>query len=482
MTENRDRLSTAFYSEENFFALDGLLNESGLLMNSALLKREFDILNQLFIARCQSQAVADPVPSLVEQARTMYESPGPDTPFGHLVNNLQLDFSERVLLLLALEPHYNPVSVNERLSALKQMYAGFPSAFAYYKDPFSQNHYPTLQTAFFLCGGNDPHEWRKMEQEILHRGRLFHEQIIVLRDPDHRGRMGNRLNQLIDLAPEYVDYVLHGRSPRPDFGRAFPASWVSTTLSWDQLVLNKLTMSEISDVMDWVEHSHDVLRVSQGKINKSFPCLFYGPPGTGKSFTAKLIGKQYKKNVFRIDLSMIVSKYIGETEKNLAQLFDRAEGKDWILFFDEADALFGKRTGISDSKDKWANLEMSYLLQRMEEHKGLCILATNLKQNLDPALTRRFQALIHFPFPKADERALIWEKSLPPGFQYPENISFEKLAYYELSGAGIANVIKAGAVKAAKRGDYILSTHDMSRFIKLEYAKDSRTASRVQQS
>src|SRR5574337_871503 len=116
--------------------------------------------------------------------------------------------------------------------------------------------------------------------------------------------------------------------------------------------------------MDWVSHGKDILSRSKNKINRSFPCLFYGPPGTGKSFTAKLIGKEYGKDVFRIDLSMVVSKYIGETEKNLAQLFDRAEGKDWILFFDEADSLFGKRTGISDSKDKWANLEVSYLLDR----------------------------------------------------------------------------------------------------------------------
>lgn len=467
-------------TSSRFSSLDGMLNPDGLKLNSDILRKEFEMLNELFLARCQSPSVAQT--ELMERAATLYPLPTPDFPLGSLCMNHALEFAERVLLLLTLEPHWSPVGINERMQVIRESNHSLATAFGYYRDPFSGNHYPTLQTVFFLCGGSDPHHWRMYEQQLLHRGNLFKEQIIVLRDPDHRARIGNRLNQLIDLAPEYADYLLQGRAPRPDFGRAFPASWISTNLSWDQLVLNRLTMAEIGDVMDWVELRRDVLAVSQNKINKSFPCLFYGPPGTGKSFTAKLIGRQFNKNVFRIDLSMIVSKYIGETEKNLAQLFDRAEGKDWILFFDEADALFGKRTGISDSKDKWANLEMSYLLQRMEEHEGLCILATNLKQNLDPALSRRFQALIYFPFPKPEERALIWQKSLPPGFQYPEKISFEKLGAYELSGAGIANVIKAAAVKAVKRKDYVLSLPDISRFIKLEYAKDNRTATREKQS
>lgn len=477
--ENNDHLVNSGMPGSQYSSLDGLFSDEGLGLNSELLKKEYEMLNELFVARCKAQSTTKEKYSVIGLAKSVYAKPTDEFPYGFLNTSLELDFQERIMLLLTLEPHYNPVAINDRMALMRELSTGLAGAFGYYRDPFSGNHYPTLQTAMFLCGGGDVYQWRMAEQTILLRGRLFKEQIVTLRDTDHRGRIGNRLNQLIDLAPEYVDYILHGQSPRPDFGRAFPASWISTELSWDQLVLNKHTMAEITDVMDWVEHKSMVLSTSKNKINKSFPCLFYGPPGTGKSFTAKLIGRQYGKNVFRIDLSMIVSKYIGETEKNLAQLFDRAEGKDWILFFDEADALFGKRTGISDSKDKWANLEMSYLLQRMEEHEGLCILATNFKQNLDPALTRRFQALIHFPFPKEEEREIIWKKSIPPGFTYPKDISFEKLAQYELSGAGIANVIKAAAVKAVKRGDYILATSDMSRFIKLEYAKDSRTVVRL---
>jgi len=130
---------------------------------------------------------------------------------------------------------------------------------------------------------------------------------------------------------------------------------------------------------------------------KNSKILFIGEPGTGKKTLASLIGQQSGKEVYRIDLSMIVSKYIGETEKNLELVFAKAENKGWILFFDEADALFGKRTNVKDAHDKYANQEVAYLLQRIEDYNGLVILATNMKHNIDDAFTRRFQTIIRFP-------------------------------------------------------------------------------------
>ena len=138
------------------------------------------------------------------------------------------------------------------------------------------------------------------------------------------------------------------------------------------------------------------------QLQKSLPVknkgiLFIGAPGTGKKTLASLIGQQSGKEVYRIDLSMVVSKYIGETEKNLSKIFDAAEHKNWILFFDEADALFGKRTNVRDAHDKYANQEVAYLLQRIENYNGLVILATNKKNNIDEAFIRRLQSIIHFP-------------------------------------------------------------------------------------
>ena len=132
-------------------------------------------------------------------------------------------------------------------------------------------------------------------------------------------------------------------------------------------------------------------------LKPGFKALFHGLPGTGKTLTAMLIGKKTGLDIYRVDLSQMVSKYIGETEKNLAKVFDKAEHKNWILFFDEGDALFGKRTNTKDAHDRYANQQVSYLLQRIEEYDGLVILATNLKNNIDDAFLRRFQSIIHFP-------------------------------------------------------------------------------------
>jgi SpoVK/Ycf46/Vps4 family AAA+-type ATPase len=193
-----------------------------------------------------------------------------------------------------------------------------------------------------------------------------------------------------------------------------------------------------------------------------------------KTLAAQLLGKTLGMDVFRVDVSMMVSKYIGETEKNLAYLFDRAEGKDWILFFDEADALFGKRTNITDSKDKWANLEMSYLLQRMEEYEGITVLATNYRTNIDTAMNRRFQSSVFFGRPTLEQRKEQWVRLLPEGFSY-DNISIDALAAFDLSGGNIINVLKSCCLEAFQRGDCLINSDDLADAVKREFAKESRT-------
>jgi len=162
----------------------------------------------------------------------------------------------------------------------------------------------------------------------------------------------------------------------------------------------KATISGITD--ERLQPLHHKASAIAADLQKSPPAknnriLFIGAPGTGKKTLASLIGQQSGKEVYRIDLSMIMSKYIGETEKNLSKVFDAAEHKDWILFFDEADALFEKKTNVRDAHDKYANQEVAYLLQRIEDYNGLVILATNMKNNIDDAFTRRFQTIISFP-------------------------------------------------------------------------------------
>jgi SpoVK/Ycf46/Vps4 family AAA+-type ATPase len=204
--------------------------------------------------------------------------------------------------------------------------------------------------------------------------------------------------------------------------------------------------------------------------------LFYGPPGTGKTLTASLIGDTVGADVYRIDLSMVVSKYIGETEKNLANVFDQAESKNWILFFDEADALFGKRTQASSSNDRHANQEISYLLQRVEDFPGVVILASNIKANIDEAFSRRFQSVVYFPMPDAEHRLLLWKRILGNLKNLPLDISFKRLAEsYELSGGAITNVVRYGAISTLQMKRTVMLEDDLVEGATRELRKEGKT-------
>ncbi len=176
-------------------------------------------------------------------------------------------------------------------------------------------------------------------------------------------------------------------------------SLISTDLSRNNIVLNDATLVMTKKIRTYLKDSLSLKtgHVVKKNVKKGYKALFVGAPGSGKTSAALAVANEFKRPVYKINLAKVISKYIGETEKNLDLLFANAENKNWILFFDEADALFGKRTNVKDAHDKYANIEVSYLLQRMENYEGLSILATNLKGNIDAAFTRRFQSVIHIP-------------------------------------------------------------------------------------
>lgn len=217
------------------------------------------------------------------------------------------------------------------------------------------------------------------------------------------------------------------------------------------------------------------LRLKTRFLKAGYRTLFYGPPGTGKTLCATLIGKKNGMDVYRIDLSMIVSKYIGETEKNLANVFDQAENRNWILFFDEADALFGKRTSTNTSNDRHSNQEIAYLLQRIEDFPGTVVLATNLKSNIDEAFSRRFQSIIYFPMPDQDLREELWRRMLPSSWLPADADKMIRMAAtYELSGGSISNVIRRCALRLLKQDTPRLDSDILSMAIRRELNKEGR--------
>lgn len=280
------------------------------------------------------------------------------------------------------------------------------------------------------------------------------------------------------LSEEWLSKLLTAKEAAPKFSAEFPAQKVTTQMQWDDLVLNQLTLGQINDLVGWAQHNETVMQdpVLGRKLKPGYRVLFYGPPGTGKTLTAALIGKQVDKEVYRIDLSQVVSKYIGETEKNLEKLFTRTARKDWILFFDEADALFGKRTNVKDAHDRYANQEVSYLLQRVEDFPGLIILASNVKSNIDEAFLRRFHNIIHFPAPTPAERLKLWQNSLPAAFQPEASIDLAELSEkYELNGAAILHVVHSAALRSAGRKDGLLRRTDLIDAIRKEFRKQERS-------
>ncbi len=234
--------------------------------------------------------------------------------------------------------------------------------------------------------------------------------------------------------------------------------------TWKDIVLPADPLAQLGEMCQRVAQSYRVLgewgfgaKLSTGKgVN----ALFTGPSGTGKTMAAGILANDLGLDLYKIDLSQVVSKYIGETEKNLDAIFTGAENSNIILFFDEADALFGKRSEVRDSHDRYANIEISYLLQKMEDYEGVAILATNLRQNLDEAFVRRLAFSIHFPFPDEVERRRIWEGIWPDGIPLAKDVDLDLLArQFKLSGGNIKNVALAAAFLAAADGGIVSMSH-----------------------
>jgi AAA+ superfamily predicted ATPase len=266
------------------------------------------------------------------------------------------------------------------------------------------------------------------------------------------------------------------------FGLDGLAQRIMPAATWEDLVLPSLQLQILREIGAHVRQSAKVYRkwgfASKGSRGLGISALFAGESGTGKTMAAEVLANDLELDLYRIDLSNVVSKYIGETEKNLARVFDAAEGSGSILLFDEADALFGKRSEVKDSHDRYANIEVGYLLQRMESYRGLAILTTNIKSALDRAFIRRIRFIVQFPFPGETERSMIWSRIFPK--ETPtEGLDIEKLARLNIAGGSIRNIAIYAAFLAAEE-DIPVNMGHLLRAAKIEYGKLERPMTGVE--
>ncbi|MDG3548143.1 AAA family ATPase [Methanobacterium formicicum] len=256
---------------------------------------------------------------------------------------------------------------------------------------------------------------------------------------------------------------------------------IKANYQWDDLILPKEKKEQLIEIKNYIKNRgvvyHDWGFDSKLSMGKGLNISFSGSSGTGKTMAAEVIASELKLDLYKVDLSMVVSKYIGETEKNLNQIFHEAEQSNAILFFDEADALFGKRTEIRDSHDRYANIEISYLLQKMEEYEGIVIMATNLSQNIDEAFLRRMHFSVEFPFPEEQCRHEIWKTLIPQEAPVSDDIDFNFLARnFKLAGGNIKNIIVNAAFYAAEDSRIINMGH-IIKGLKREYQKIGKICS-----
>ena len=437
--------------------------------NAQTLEMEFDWFEQTLKQRFQDYFN----PEANQEDFTTLSPPdltGQQTVYAKVVQQFQMTPEERQVLLMALAPHLRPqildlfFTKNNVSDRVFTEFGGVPGK-------THRGFLPTGETALFLLAGSDL-ERRLEMMPIFDEDHFFHRSNILklLPGPPQEPILSGALM----LSKEYLNHLTSGETHRPEYSSEFPAKHTTTPLSWEDLFLDPKTLTEVQEIVGWIKHRQTILEdwQLQGRLHSGYRALFYGVPGTGKSLATSLIGQETGLDVYRIDLSQILSKYIGETEKNLASIFDRADRKNWILFFDEADALFGKRAAAVDHSDRHANQEIAYLLQRMEDFPGVVILSNHSKAGIDEAFARRFQSVIHFPMPDAEMRLLIWERVFGGELGVSEDVDLREIAeHYELSGGGIVNVLRFCAVVAAEASQSVVTRRVLLKGIQREMGR-----------
>lgn len=386
-----------------------------------------------------------------------------DSEYASFVKQNNLNFAERLIIALSLLPHAAP-DVLKPLNTAK-------NDFNLVETKMKGLFLPTGETAMFLLAGNEYYE-RMQYYHLFELDHVFYKKSVLdLIDPNDNSPASAGI---LKINKSYLDLFTVNKFRKPKFSQEFPAHLLTTKLTWSDLILNDGTLKKLEEIKAFVKYE-SALRTDFA-LNKhmkpGYRCLFYGPSGTGKSLAATLIGQELNKDVYRIDLSSVISKYIGETSKNLNSLFNLAEDKDWILFFDEGDALFAKRTDTSKTTNanaQYGNQDVAFLLQRIENYNGLVIVATNFRQNIDDAFKRRFQTMIHFTPPDERTGLRIWQENLPDKLRLDPSIRLEEVVrQYNFTAASIMNVIHKLSLIAVQKEEPTITKEELMKTMERE--------------
>lgn len=397
---------------------------------------------------------------------------GSDSAYARFVSEHAPDLAARTAVVLVLVHALRPRLLDlfhTRNSTFDRRFTEFGGVHAAVDGDFT----PTGETLAFLLGGDCLDTRLAVDDLLAEEGALARGEVLHLGAGDDRMRSALRLGR--DMLARMGLVAAAG----PALGVNFPAQRIETALDWSDLVLHPGTRTQIGEIAAWIEHGATLMHGwgMHRLLRPGYRSLFYGPPGTGKTMTAALLGVSTGRPVYKIDLALVVSKFIGETEKNLARVFDQAQSRGWILFFDEADALFGKRGETKDAHDRYANQEVAFLLQRIETFDGIAILASNYRDNIDDAFARRFESIIHFPLPRAEERRELWRRSLPASAQLAEDVDLDALSReHELSGGAIVNAVRFAALASLAGGSRPIGRAHLLQAIRREYAKEGRSS------
>lgn len=449
------------------------MNTDALTRNAAVIDREIAWFRDILTTRFQQHGQPGSGPDPLDQFPPP-PLPRRSTSYAAVIREFEMTAAERLVLLLAYLPHIKPETLDPFLIHNQSVQRRF-SEFGGVTGQSHTGFLPTGETAMFILAGSDTAA-RLRFHYLFGAGHAFHRDNIL--QLEHRHIDEPQMSSMLRLTAEYAERLTTGRSYHPPYSAEFPAQLIATPFGWEDLVIDPPTRQDLQDIVAWIRH-HD--RLMHGwKLNRrlkpGYRCVFYGPPGTGKTMAASLLGKLTGLSVYRIDLSKVVSKYIGETEKNLASLFDHAQHGKWILFFDEADSLFGKRTETRNANDRAANQQVSYLLQRIEDFPGVVILATNLRAQLDEAFTRRFQSVTLFRMPNAEQRLRLWQDNFADKpYRLAADVDLRTLAQaHELSGGSIINVLRYACLQAVVREPPVIEAQDLRDGVRKELHKDGK--------